>query len=48
MTISYTYIFFTIIGQFPHKIYALVGWGCPVILTTIWAVTTSQYIGGKK
>jgi hypothetical protein len=35
-------------GHFPHMMYALLGWGFPVLLSSIWAITTSQYIGGKK
>ncbi|XP_029719182.1 PDF receptor isoform X1 [Aedes albopictus] len=35
-------------GRFPHTLYALVGWGGPVALTAIWAVTTAQYVGQQK
>ncbi|XP_058455071.1 PDF receptor isoform X2 [Malaya genurostris] len=35
-------------GRFPHTMYAILGWGSPLILTIIWAVTTAQYIGQQK
>lgn len=35
-------------GRFPHTLYAMVGWGGPVALTAIWAVTTAQYVGQQK
>ncbi|XP_058821177.1 PDF receptor isoform X5 [Topomyia yanbarensis] len=35
-------------GRFPHTLYAMLGWGGPIALTAIWAVTTAQYIGPQK
>jgi PDF receptor len=35
-------------GRFPHIFYALLGWGTPVFLTSIWAVVTSIYFGSQK
>lgn len=35
-------------GRFPHKLYAIVGWGGPLILTVIWAIITAQYIRQQK
>uniref|UniRef100_A0A182NMM3 G-protein coupled receptors family 2 profile 2 domain-containing protein n=1 Tax=Anopheles dirus TaxID=7168 RepID=A0A182NMM3_9DIPT len=35
-------------GRFPHTLYAIVGWGGPVVLTVIWAITTAQYIRQQK
>lgn len=35
-------------GRFPHTLYAMLGWGGPVALTAIWAVTTAQYVGQQK
>ncbi|XP_062559020.1 PDF receptor isoform X2 [Armigeres subalbatus] len=35
-------------GRFPHTLYAMLGWGSPVALTAIWAVTTAQYVGQQK
>uniref|UniRef100_A0AAG5CPX5 G-protein coupled receptors family 2 profile 2 domain-containing protein n=1 Tax=Anopheles atroparvus TaxID=41427 RepID=A0AAG5CPX5_ANOAO len=35
-------------GRFPHTLYAVVGWGGPVILTVIWAITTAQYSREQK
>lgn len=35
-------------GRFPHTIYAVVGWGVPVIMTTIWAAFTAIYIGKRQ
>ncbi|XP_050085800.1 PDF receptor isoform X1 [Anopheles aquasalis] len=35
-------------GRFPHTVYAAVGWGGPVVLTVIWAITTAQYIRQQK
>ncbi|XP_058117660.1 PDF receptor [Anopheles ziemanni] len=35
-------------GRFPHTLYAVVGWGGPVVLTVIWAITTAQYIRQQK
>ncbi|XP_055643083.1 PDF receptor isoform X2 [Toxorhynchites rutilus septentrionalis] len=34
--------------RFPLTLYALLGWGGPVALTSIWAVTTGQHIGQQK
>lgn len=35
-------------AKFPHKMYATVGWGCPIGMTTIWAAVTSVYIGKRQ
>ncbi|ETN63454.1 calcitonin receptor [Anopheles darlingi] len=35
-------------GRFPHTVYAAVGWGGPVVLTVIWAITTAQNIRQQK
>lgn len=35
-------------GRFPHYVYALLGWGLPVLMTAIWAVFTSNYKKGQK
>ncbi|XP_058061895.1 PDF receptor [Anopheles bellator] len=35
-------------GRFPHTFYAAVGWGGPIVLTVIWAITTAQYIRQQK
>ncbi|XP_049279756.1 PDF receptor [Anopheles funestus] len=35
-------------GRFPHTLYAIVGWGGPVVLTVIWAITTAHYIRQQK
>ncbi|XP_061397751.1 PDF receptor [Musca vetustissima] len=30
-------------GRFPYKLYSIVGWGVPVLMTTIWAICTAFY-----
>ena len=35
-------------GRFPHIVYAVLGWGGPVIMTTIWATYTAYYKKGQK
>ncbi|XP_038122110.1 PDF receptor isoform X2 [Culex quinquefasciatus] len=35
-------------GRFPHALYAFVGWGGPVALAAIWAITTAHYIGQQN
>ncbi|XP_069965643.1 PDF receptor isoform X1 [Bactrocera oleae] len=30
-------------GRFPHKIFSLLGWGLPVLMTTVWAICTAMY-----
>uniref|UniRef100_A0A1B0G292 Uncharacterized protein n=1 Tax=Glossina morsitans morsitans TaxID=37546 RepID=A0A1B0G292_GLOMM len=30
-------------GRFPHTIFTLVGWGMPVLMTTVWAICTAIY-----
>lgn len=30
-------------GRFPHKIFSLLGWGLPVLMTTVWAICTAVY-----
>lgn len=35
-------------GRFPHTIYAILGWGSPVLMTTIWAAFTATYKKGIK
>lgn len=35
-------------GRFPHKVYAIVGWGSPFLLTVIWAIITIQYKVNQK
>lgn len=34
-------------GRFPHYVYAMLGWGLPVLMTVIWAVFTSNYKQGQ-
>lgn len=35
-------------GKLPHRIYAIAGWGAPIIMTAIWAVFTGIYVGKRK
>ncbi|XP_053952195.1 PDF receptor isoform X2 [Anastrepha ludens] len=30
-------------GRFPHAIFSLLGWGLPVLMTTVWAICTALY-----
>uniref|UniRef100_A0A0A1XIF7 PDF receptor n=1 Tax=Zeugodacus cucurbitae TaxID=28588 RepID=A0A0A1XIF7_ZEUCU len=30
-------------GRFPHKIFSLLGWGLPVLMTTVWAICTAMF-----
>uniref|UniRef100_A0A1I8M711 Uncharacterized protein n=1 Tax=Musca domestica TaxID=7370 RepID=A0A1I8M711_MUSDO len=30
-------------GRFPYKLYSIVGWGVPVLMTMIWAICTAFY-----
>ncbi|XP_073835674.1 pigment-dispersing factor receptor isoform X2 [Musca autumnalis] len=30
-------------GRFPYKLYSIVGWGVPVLMTTVWAICTAFY-----
>lgn len=34
-------------GRFPHTLYALLGWGTPIMMTTIWAIFTAHYKLGQ-
>lgn len=35
-------------GRFPHRTYAVLGWGSPILLTTVWAVVTALKKGHQK
>lgn len=35
-------------GRFPHTFYAILGWGLPALMTTIWAAITAKYKKGLK
>lgn len=35
-------------GKFPHRFYAIAGWGAPVLMTTIWAAVTAVYVGTRR
>ncbi|XP_004531167.1 PDF receptor isoform X1 [Ceratitis capitata] len=30
-------------GRFPHTIFSLLGWGLPVLMTTVWAICTAMF-----
>lgn len=34
--------------RFPHKMYISLGWGCPIIMTVIWATATAKYMATQK
>lgn len=34
--------------RFPHAFYAVLGWGGPVIMTTIWALYTAYHKHDQK
>lgn len=35
-------------GAFPYRIILLIGWGLPIIMTTIWAISTALYHGSNS
>jgi PDF receptor len=35
-------------GRFPLTLYGILGWGTPVIMTTVWAVVTALHFGSQK
>lgn len=35
-------------GKFPHRIYAVIGWGGPILMTVIWASVTAIYVGPRQ
>ncbi|XP_037935677.1 PDF receptor [Teleopsis dalmanni] len=30
-------------GRFPHTIFSLIGWGMPILMTTVWVICTAVY-----
>ncbi|XP_063696063.1 PDF receptor isoform X2 [Culicoides brevitarsis] len=35
-------------GRFPHKMYILLGWGGPILMTTVWTVATAKYMETRQ
>lgn len=35
-------------GRFPHEMYIALGWGGPIVMTVIWAISTAKYMAKQK